>query len=175
MITPLSKSGVLPPFLRRFRSLLGQGLTPVQLAWALSLGAVVGISPLLWGTGLLCAAFAAKLRLNQAAIQLANVAVWPLQISLFIPWLRLGGWISGTTPGSLPNLEAPPAELVRSYGEANLQGLLAWFFVAPLAVALSFPLLYLICRYSLIRRSAGEEKDFGDPVSNESRFVVRGE
>jgi hypothetical protein len=115
---------------------------------ALSLGAVIGISPLLWGTGLLCILLAARLRLNLVAVQLANVAVWPLQLILFLPWLELGGWFFGSSPSASQTATetAGPIALVQRFGEANLQALVAWLLTAPLWFALLFLLCNFFCR-----------------------------
>jgi len=74
----------------RAAALLQSGLTPQQLSLTLCLGTALGVMPLLWGTTLICALIAARLKLNQAAMQAVNYCCYPLQLALFLPFCRLG-------------------------------------------------------------------------------------
>lgn len=122
--------------------LLKQGLTPRKLALSVSLGAVIGCFPI-WGfTTLMCIVVAAVLRLNQAAIQVGNFVVYPLQIALIIPFVRMGGWLFGSPPVSLDpalmkdHFRVDAWGFFGSYGGALLEGAAAWLLVAPAVVAL---------------------------------------
>lgn len=72
---------------------LRQGVTPPKLALSLSLGISIGLFPVLGATTLLCGIIAYTLKLNQPAIQLVNYFIYPLQLILFIPFFKLGGWL----------------------------------------------------------------------------------
>jgi len=94
---------VIAAFLeRRVRApviaLLRQGITPDRMALCLALGVGIGVFPILGTTTATCAIVALLLRLNLVAIQIANYAVYPLQILLIIPFLRLGEWLVGAPP-----------------------------------------------------------------------------
>jgi hypothetical protein len=71
-----------------------------------------------------------------------------VQLLLFVPWLNLGRRVCG----SLSVLSGDAAALVgplgmlRRFGAANLQALLAWLLTAPVATAVLFVLLHLSCR-----------------------------
>ncbi len=124
------------------RSLAGQGITPGDLALALACGVTLGIAPCVWGSTLACALCAALFGLNQGAIQLANYLAFPVQLMLFIPFLRLGQAFFGPSTQAL-DIEAVHAAFrqdafaaAHSLGLANLQALGAWAILAPLLVVL---------------------------------------
>jgi uncharacterized protein (DUF2062 family) len=126
---------------------LTQGVSPSRLALALSLGAVVGMMPMLGVTTVLCAVLAIGLRLNQPAIQLANYVAYPLQLLLFIPSFQAGAWLFGRPPVAF-GLAQLRAELVADalgtvgrYLGDNLRAVAAWGLVAPLLGGLLFLLL----------------------------------
>ena len=76
-------------------AVLRQGVTPRRLAACVAVGAVIGTFPVIGTTTALCAAIAVAFRLNPVAIQAANYAVYPLQIVLLIPFMRLGERVTG--------------------------------------------------------------------------------
>ena len=67
-----------------------QGLSPVKLSLVISLGITLSIFPILGTTTLICTFISILFNLNLPAMQLANYAAFPLQVILFIPFLRLG-------------------------------------------------------------------------------------
>jgi len=69
---------------------LKQGMSSERLALTVAVGAMIGISPFYGLTTIICVLIALLLRLNQSAIQVANYMVWPLQIALLIPNIRIG-------------------------------------------------------------------------------------
>ena len=140
---------VLAPAVRT----LATGLSPGQVALALALGAVLGLSPILGSTTALCFAAALALRLNVALMQAANYLVYPLQIALIVPWLRLGEWaFQAETPLSLrPDqirtaLESRGWELLGDLGDALLYAAGAWVLAAPFLAVLLFALLLPLVR-----------------------------
>jgi uncharacterized protein (DUF2062 family) len=76
--------------------LLRMGATPDALAWALAIGVVIGINPLLGSTTVLGLALAALLRLNLVATQVGNHIVYPVQLALFPVWVHLGSRVFHT-------------------------------------------------------------------------------
>jgi hypothetical protein len=78
--------------------LLKQGLTPRSLALSVALGATLGLFPLLGTTMALCGLAGLALRLSHPALQLANYAVFPLQLSLVVAFVRLGERLMGAAP-----------------------------------------------------------------------------
>jgi uncharacterized protein (DUF2062 family) len=80
--------------------LLRVGCSPRKMAWSLAFGIIVGINPLLGSTTVVSLLFAFALRLNLIASQIANHVVYPLQLALFLVFIKLGDRIFHT--GKLP-------------------------------------------------------------------------
>ena len=78
---------------RRWQHLLRGGLTPSDLALAVTVGIVIGCLPIFGVSTLLCLGLATCMRLNLVAIQADNWFAMPLQVLLFLPFLRLGKWL----------------------------------------------------------------------------------
>ncbi len=135
------------------RRLLQQGMSPPRLALSVALGAAIGLAPLIWGTSLLCAALAWRLKLNQVAAQVGNCACYPLQIVLFVPFLLAGQKLfsPGMTPSQLAvwqsALDAGPLAFLRIFWLANFYALVVWLTIAPLFLACC----YLSLRALLMR------------------------
>jgi uncharacterized protein (DUF2062 family) len=88
-------------------SLLRQGMSAQKLALTLSLGAVLGIIPVFGFVTAVCAAIAAWWRLNIPLAIAVLYAVMPLQLLLFIPFIRLGeAWFD------LPKLPLAPEKVI---------------------------------------------------------------
>ena len=123
---------------------LTQGVSPTRLALALASGAVLGIFPVLGSTTFLCAVVAVRFRLNQVAIQLANYAAYPVQLALFVPFVRMGEWMFGAPRVGLSaaalrsELSVDVVGTVARYAAAILRAVVAWGLVAPVATAVLF-------------------------------------
>lgn len=123
---------------------LAQGVTPGRLALALALGLVIGSTPILGITSLICAVVAAVFKLNQPAIQVANYVAYPLQIALFVPFFQAGARVFGIPQKdfSLTQLRTELATdlsgTISHYATANLRAVTVWAIVAPVAIALVF-------------------------------------
>lgn len=117
--------------------LLRQGLTPEGMALALAVGAAAGIFPVIGATTLLALGLGAILRLNQPAVQLANWLVYPLQLVLILPLVRLGEWVLGVPPTAfavnevVARVAADPLAAVAAFGMTGLHGILGWASVLP--------------------------------------------
>jgi uncharacterized protein (DUF2062 family) len=129
---------------------LRQGTTPEGIALSLACGTAVGLFPVLGTTTLLGLALAPALRLNLALVQAANWAVYPLQLMLVLPLVRLGDWLAGSAAFVLavPPAAAVPGEAVSSLarvGVSVFHGVLGWVTVVPVVVTVvygvSMPLL----------------------------------
>ena len=77
-------------------ALLRTGADPKRLSWALALGLVVGVNPLLGSTTMVALALASVLRLNLVASQVGNHAVYPLEWLLFPVFIKMGSVVFGT-------------------------------------------------------------------------------
>jgi len=85
------RHGVLP-----ILALLRMGATPRSLAWSIAAGMLIGINPVVGSTTLLCLAVAFQFRLNVIASQIANHAMFPLELALIVPFIRLGSRVFHT-------------------------------------------------------------------------------
>jgi hypothetical protein len=157
-------------FANPLRSLLINGPPSRRLAWALALGAAIGLMPLPWGTSVLCLVAALVLRLSPVAVQLANYVVYPLQLLLFLPYVYLGKiWFGGVPALEAEGLSrqmvmAHPFGALASLAAANGAALAAW---GVTAVGLT-PLFYALAKRFLETVSVAtssrprEEAEFPD-------------
>ena len=132
-------------------ALLRMGANPRRLAWSIAIGLLIGINPALGTTTLLCLAVASIFRLNIAASQIGNHVVYPLQLILVVPFLRLGSRIFHTAQMPLSPAEllhaarTHPVALTRQLGLWEWHAFLVWAAIsclaAPLLVAALTPLL----------------------------------
>lgn len=117
-------------------SLLKQGLSRQSLAMTLAIGVVVATFPIFGVTTLLCAVVAARMGLNQVAIQIANYAGYPLQFLLFVPLIRLGESVLGLPTVSVdPTIMGDmlwqhPLNFIGTYGVAVGGACVVWLMLA---------------------------------------------
>ncbi len=141
-------------------ALLRMGASPEKLAWSIALGLVVGINPLLGSTTLVCLALAAIFRLNLAASQIANHAMYPVEVLLAIPFLTWGARIFRTGPIPLSpkviffQARTQPITLVQSLWTWEWHALVLW---AGVAVIL-FPAIGLLLEPTLRKVLARVER-----------------
>lgn len=147
--------------------LMRQGITPEKIALSISLGIALGVFPVLGTTTVLCALAAVALGLNLPAIQLVNYLVYPLQLALLIPFMKLGGWLFGSRSlgFSLPQV----VSLVRTdlrqaiviLWNLTLHAIGAWLILAPLLVlVLNLVLCGVLRRISI--SMSGRQSAAGD-------------
>ena len=136
----------------KFVGFLKQGITPKQLAIAVALGICLGTVPVLGATSILCTIAAFSLRLNMATIQVVNYLLYPVQLLLYIPFLKAGAHISGKdfdyTLGELTTmLRQHPWETIQHLFVINMYALLLW----ALITAVAYGILYFILLKSFSR------------------------
>ncbi|WKN32761.1 DUF2062 domain-containing protein [Porifericola rhodea] len=132
------------------RKLLRQGMSAQKLALTISLGVVLGIIPVFGFITAVCAAIAAWWRLNIPLAIAVLYAAMPLQIILFVPFIRLGEWLF-----SIGKLEIAPEKIVENIQLAPLSymnqiwysiigALGAWAIVSVLLGVLLYLLFFMI-------------------------------
>ncbi len=132
--------------------LLKQGITPEMLAISIVLGFFIGIIPFVGVSTAICAFLALIFRLNIVAIQIANYAAYPLQLILFIPFIKAGESVFGYTSTSLSINEIVKLfqesfiEAVKILWLANIQGLLIWVIISLPMGLISYSIFILILR-----------------------------
>lgn len=163
-MTEILQKRLLQPIL----ALLTQGITPEKIAMSVVFGIALGIFPLLGSTTLLCALAAAVFGLNLPAIQIVNYFVYPLQLVLIVPFMRLGARIfSGAAVGwsltqMLEMFRADRWHALKALWVVAVQAVGAWSLaVPPLGVV-----AYLVLVWALRRVAA--RKKFGDVATAES-------
>lgn len=123
---------------------LKKGTTPSKISLAITLGLILGIVPFPGINTALCFFLAWRLKLNVAILQLINYVAFPLQILLFIPYIKIATAISGIT-SNFPldklweMISNHPAQIINNVFTLLLQGVILWFVTA-------IP-LYFICYY----------------------------
>lgn len=116
---------------------LRQGATPEGLASSVAVGAAIGVLPFLGTTTVLCAAAGRLFRLNHVALQVTNYLLYPAQIALIVPFVRLGETLLGAEampidPATvLAEFSASPTAFLTKFGLAGVHAFLAWVLVAP--------------------------------------------
>ena len=140
-------------------ALLRMGATPEKLAWSLAIGVAAGINPMFGSTTILCIVLILLFRLNTVAGQIGNHLMYPLQIALFIPFIRVGEKLFHTGP--LPILskqifimaKAAPVQKTKLLWEWEWHAMVAWaIFAVVLTPALAFiftPILRHAMEYRL--------------------------
>lgn len=129
------RRGVLP-----ILALLRMGASPHTLAWSIAAGLLIGINPVMGTTTLFCLAICFPFRLNVVAAQIANHAVFPFQLLLVIPFIRLGSRAFHTAEmplsasAFLHAARTTPLALTRQLWLWEWHALLLWAAISMLAV-----------------------------------------
>lgn len=132
--------------------LLKQGISPEKIAWSVAFGMSLGVFPVLGSTVLLCTLVSFIFRLNIVAIQLVNYLVYPLQLVLFIPFIRFGEFVLRTEPFPLSMemiftmLKDDILNAIKTLWVANLHGIFGWFLLGPVFTVISYKILVPILR-----------------------------
>ena len=141
-------------------ALLRMGASPEKLAWSMAVGLLIGVNPLLGSTTILCLALAFVFRLNIAASQIGNHIVYPLELILVIPFIRLASRIFHTAPMPLSANELLHA--AREHPLALSRHLWLWewhaFLLWVILAALTIPLVALLLTPILHRLLARVER-----------------
>lgn len=116
-----------------------QGASPEGMATSIAVGAAVGILPFLGTTTLLCALAGRLFRLNHVGLQVTNYLLYPAQIALIVPFVRLGEALLGAEPmpidpaSVVAEFSASPSAFLAKFGMAGVHAFLAWALVVPAA------------------------------------------
>lgn len=141
-------------------ALLRMGASPQKLAWSIALGLVIGVNPLLGSTTLLCLALALLFRLNLPASQLANHLMYPVEVVLLFPFLKLGAFVFQTGPIPLApsvlfaEVRAHPWTLIKSLWQWEWHALVLWAVVGTVLLPVIAAILTPILQRMLVRAEA---------------------
>ena len=147
--TSFFQSRVITPVI----DLLRVGCSPRKLAWSLAAGLVIGINPLLGSTSLAALLIPYAFRLNLVASQIANHIVYPLQLLLFLFFIKLGDKLFHT--GRLPLEGHALFHAARVHPWATTRTLWTWewhaLIVWAVVAAITAPILATILTPVLTR------------------------
>ncbi len=145
--------------------LLRQGITPEKIALSIAFGAVLGSMPFIGVTTTLCFVVALLFRLNPVAIQLVNYLMYPVQLALFIPFIRAGEKLFhahhlALSIGQMERLmHANAVQAVEVLWTALWHAVTVWAAVAPLAILILYVVLTPVMRHTASR--LGQSQDAG--------------
>ena len=157
-MTEILQKRVVQPIL----GLLTQGITPEKIAMSVVFGAALGIFPVLGSTTVLCALAAVIFRLNLPAIQIVNYFVYPLQLALVIPFMKMGARVfRGAAVGlsltqMLEMFRADRLHALKVLWVVAVQAVGAWSLVAPPLGVVAYLILVWALRRAAARRSVLE-------------------
>ncbi|CAN6326367.1 unnamed protein product [Urochloa humidicola] len=136
-----------------------QGAEPKQLAFSAALGITIGIFPICGTTVILGGVAVAMLgsRCNAVTVMVLNLAATPLELSLIVPFLRLGEAITGSghfplTADALKNVLTGHAS--KDVLMSIVHAMLGWLIAAPFVLGV----LYIVsvpCFKVLVNRFGG--------------------
>ncbi len=131
-------------FIAPIVALIVQGITPDKIALSLAFGIVLGVFPVLGSTTLLCAAAALIFQLNLPAIQLVNYLIYPAQLFLLVPFIRLGEKLFRVAPMQLSitqilaMVRADMVHAISTLWLAELHAMSAWLLIGLPAILLIY-------------------------------------
>jgi uncharacterized protein (DUF2062 family) len=139
-------------YIKPVKKLLLQGTSPKLIALGIAGACVIGLFPVLGSTTILCAIFAFTFRLNLPLVQLINFSVYPLQLVLLIPLMKLGeilfhfeklkyGFNDIIT---LVRKDALHAIVV--LWDITIQAIGAWLIVAPIISIILYYTLFILLK-----------------------------
>lgn len=141
-----------------------KGAEPKELALSVALGFTTGVFPLCGLTAALCGCVALVMRFSchPPIMMLANFAATPLELSLIVPFIRLGETVTGSSP--LPISTDALWQAIT--GQASLRILLSLFH-AVLGWAIAAPfLVWIMYRIMLPLMMQVGKLPYANPPSN---------
>ncbi|XP_062230484.1 uncharacterized protein LOC133928253 [Phragmites australis] len=146
----LNRTGVLPWLQTRIvdpvLQVIRRGAEPKQLAFSAALGVTIGIFPICGTTVILGGVAVAMLggRCNAVTVMVLNLAATPLELSLIIPFLRLGEAVTGSahfplTADALKNVLTGHAS--KDVLLSIVRAMLGWLIAAPFVLGALYAVL----------------------------------
>lgn len=135
-VLPWLHSRVVDPLVQ----VIKRGAEPKQLAFSAALGVTLGIFPICGTTVILCGVAIAMLgsRCNAATVMVLNFVVTPLELSLIVPFLRLGEVIMGGQHFPLTSdafMKVITGHASKDVLLSIVHAMLGWLIAAPFVLA----------------------------------------
>ena len=143
---------IASPVVKRLQAVMSCGLTPQKLALTLCIGIALGVIPLVWGTSLICIVIAHVFRLNHAALQSVNYLLWPVHLSLLLPFFKLGARLFTWGPPVPQHLlftltQGPGPSSLEILGWITFKAVAAWMVTVLPAALLAYGILRItVCK-----------------------------
>jgi len=142
--------------IQQFKQIFSRGVAPRELSLAIALSVPMGIVPLFGLITPLATAVAVRWRLNVPLVLALIYLALPLQLLLFVPFLRMGEALF-----QLPPLPFSPTEIMtmlettgwgifQQIWVTNLAAIGAWLLIALPLGFLLYQISYLFCRRWLV-------------------------
>ncbi|HSD07561.1 DUF2062 domain-containing protein [Flavobacterium sp.] len=140
----------------KFTALFKQGLSPIQLSESIIVSGLFSIIPILGVSTFILTTLSIKRKLNLPIMIAISYVMWPIQVLLIIPFIRIGEFIF-----SVPSTPHTVEEIISSFQNSFFQtlshlsfellcGLGGWFFTA-IPVSFGIYLVVLIFLKKLIK------------------------
>ena len=151
------KNWIRRKLIQPFVELLKQGMSPEKIALTIALGISIGVIPVIGSTTMLCTLAAVTLRLNLPAIMLVNGLVYPMQLTLIVPFLRAGAWLFHVEGPKLTVVEI--FNLIRAnvwhatvvLWVSTMHALVVWLIAASIVSSVAYLLILLLLRRFWVR------------------------
>lgn len=150
-------------FVAPVKKLLLQGSSPKAIAFGIASALVLGLFPVVGTTTILITLFALLFRLNLPLMQVVNYTIFPLQIVVIVPLMKLGEIIF-----HIEKLSYTAADIVSIVSDdmlnafhllwnVTIQAIGAWLIVAPLAALGIFFIIHpVISKLKLKLKGSGK-------------------
>ncbi len=143
---------------QRLIVLLTSELSVSKLALSITLGLLVGIVPFFLGLNIFLSFLVAwRLKLNHVLLQFISNLAYPIQVLLFVPFLKAGNYIFSAAHVEVSAkiiTNALRSDFVRGmqiFGMWNLWGIVLWLIITIPAAYLLYQITYsLILKYRIL-------------------------
>jgi uncharacterized protein (DUF2062 family) len=139
-------------YIKPVKKLLMQGTSPKLLALGIAGAFVIGLFPVLGSTTILCTIFAFTFRLNLPLIQLINFSVYPLQLILLVPFMKLGELLfrfEKLKYGFNDIVELVREDTLHAIAvlwNVTIQAIGAWLIFAPIMAIILYYIFFMILK-----------------------------
>ena len=133
---------LMTSFFKKIKTIIQQGTSSKGLALSATIGMLLGVFPILGVSTWLVTLIALRFKLNLVLMMSLSYLLWPLQVVLIIPFLRLGEafWNVPPFPLSLDQIilafNVSVIDALKDLWDANLYALWGWLLVSiPLGLS----------------------------------------
>lgn len=119
---------------------LKQGTSPSKLGWTIATGVTLGLFPIPGTRGWLCLLAGFAYRLNQPLLHTFKGLVFPIHLSLIIPFIQMGQRLFGEEPlpleadGLKRMMEPGTIEFLKQSAGMLLRAAVVWLAIAPVVL-----------------------------------------